>query len=248
MVFKSVMGALGVGGATVDAVLDTPAVQPGGQLTGTLHIRGGDSSQVAQRATIDLVARVTRKSGDHEYVSDEVITGAALPGPIYLGTYHTFPFQMTLPWHTPVTTLGGRNHVWLKSGLDVPWAMDPSDKDALQVHPNQAQNNVIQAMQQLGFRLYKVDIEGRSSWMGRKFVQEFEFKPAGYGSKFDEIEIVFENQQGWNVELLLQIDRAARGLGGFLAEMSGTDESWRRIWIDASSPQNCAMALQQAMY
>jgi sporulation-control protein len=199
---------------------------------------------VAAKATLELVARVEKKMGDEEYQSDEVIAGVQLPGPIQLGRDHSLPFRMDLPVHTPVTSLGGRNFVWLRSGLDVPWAMDPSDKDALQVYPNPPQANVLQAMETLGFRLYKVDIDARSSWFGRKWVQEFEFKPAGYGrARYDEVEVVFEGQRGDQLDLMVQLDRSARGFGGFLMEMSGTDESWQRVTVDGSSPQAAAAML-----
>jgi sporulation-control protein len=246
MALKSFLRAFGVGGASIDAVLDTDRVQPGGPLTGTLRISGGDASQVAKKATLELVARVEKKMGDDEYQSDEVIAGVQLPGPIQLGRDHSLPFRMDLPVHTPVTSLGGRNFVWLRSGLDVPWAMDPSDKDALQVYPNPPQANVLQAMETLGFRLYKVDIDARSSWFGRKWVQEFEFKPAGYGrARYDEVEVVFEGQRGDQLDLMLQLDRSARGFGGFLMEMSGTDESWQRVTVDGSSPQAAAAMLSR---
>lgn len=154
-----------------------------------------------------------------------------------------------MPPYTPVTSLGGNNHVWLRSDLDVPFAIDPGDTDRLQVFLTQAQQNVIDGMGQMGFRLYKVDIDPRSSWFGRTWVQEFEFKPSQYGrSKFEEIEIVFEQLHGSQVEVLMQLDRAARGLGGFLMELSGTDESWVRAVLDASSPQAAAMSLQRYIY
>lgn len=248
MALKSFLRVFGVGGPTIDAVLDDDRVQAGGMLTGTLYIRGGDAGQSASKAVIELVARVVKKVGDDEYSTDEVIAGSALPGPIALGHDQAIPFQLGLPPHTPVTTLGGRNFVWLRSGLDVPWAMDPTDRDALLVHPSNAQANVLQAMEQLGFYLYTVDIDARSSWFGRKWVQEFEFRPAGHGrARYDEVEIVFENQHGSQVELMIQLDRAARGLGGLLMEMSGTDESWRRVTVDASSPQSAVFALQQVI-
>lgn len=248
MVFGSFKRALGIGGPTLDAVLNSDRVEAGGQVSGTLYIRGGDPSQVAARATLELMARVEKKVGDEEYQVDEIIAGVQVPGPIYLGRDHAFPFGMQLPPFTPVTSLGGKNFVWIKSGLDVPWALDPSDRDPLQVFPNQFQNSVLQAMQQLGFRLAKVDIEARNAWRGRKWVQEFEFRPVNRGqSRYDEIEIVFEGQQGPRLELMLQLDRAARGFGGFLAEMSGTDESWHRVSVDGSSPHSAAADLSRVI-
>jgi sporulation-control protein len=246
---KSFFRALGVGGPSINAVLDTDRVQPGGPVTGTLHVQGGDHGQTATRATVELVARVVRKYGDSEGTVDEVIARADLPGPIPLGGAIAAPFRLDLPPYTPVTSLGGNNHVWLRSGLDMPWALDPADTDRLQVFPTPAQQHVVDAMGQLGFRLYKVDIEPRTSWFGRTWVQEFEFKPSQYGrSRFDEIEIVFEKIMGHQVEVLMQLDRSARGFGGFLMEMSGTDESWVRAVLDASSPQAAAMSLQRYIH
>lgn len=248
MALKSFLRALGVGGPTIDAVLDTDRVQVGGMLTGTLHIRGGDAGQTASKAVIELVARVVKKMGDDEYSSDEVIAASSLPGPIQLGRDQAIPFQLALPPHTPVTSLGGRNFVWLRSGLDVPWAIDPTDADALAVFPTAAQANVIEAMQALGFRLSRVDIEPRSSWFGRRWVQEFEFRPATRAqARYDEVEIVFERLEGSHVEVVMQLDRAARGLGGLLMEMSGTDESWVRGAIDATTPASAAAALRRVI-
>jgi sporulation-control protein len=246
---KSFFRALGVGGPSINAVLDTDRVQPGGPVTGQLHVQGGDHGQTATKATIELVARVTRKYGDSETTVDEVIARTDIPGPIPLGGAISAPFRLDLPPYTPVTSLGGQNFVWLRSGLDMPWAVDPGDTDRLQVFPTQAQQNVIDAMGQLGFRIYKVDIEPRSNWFGRAWVQEFEFKPAHHGrTKFDEIEIVFEKLWGHQVEVLMQIDRSSRGLGGFLMELSGTDESWVRATIDASSAHAAAMGLERYFY
>jgi sporulation-control protein len=248
MALKSFLRRLGVGGAEIDAVLDTDQVEPGGIVTGTLHIRGGEAGQTASRALIEIVARVVRQSGDDEQHVDEAIAGVELPGPIALGRDHALPFELEIPVHTPVTSLGGHNFVWLRSGLDVPWAIDPKDTDGLEVFPNEAQSNLLQAMESLGFRLYKVDIEPRSSWFGRRWVQEFEFRPVSRGQlRFDEIEIVFEGQHGTELEVLMQIDRAARGFGGLLMELTDSDESWIHGHIDASSPAAAAESLRRAL-
>jgi sporulation-control protein len=245
---KSFLRRLGVGGATIDAVLDDEQIEPGGSVSGTVHIRGGDADQSASRAVIEIVARVVRKMGDDEHHVDEAITGVALPGPFPLGRDHSVPFRLDVPLHTPVTSIGGHNFVWLRSGLDVPWAVDPGDTDGLEVFPNRAQANVLEAMESLGFRLHKVDIEPRSSWFGRRWVQEFEFRPYSRGQlRYDEIEIVFESQHGPQVEVLMQVDRAARGFGGLLMELTDTDESWVHAHVDASSPATAAASLRSAL-
>jgi sporulation-control protein len=248
MALKSFLRRLGGGGAEIDAVLHEEQVEPGGSVSGVVHIRGGDADKVASRAVLEIVARVVRKMGDDEHRVDEVIAGIELPGPFPLGRDHALPFRLDLPMHTPVTSLGGQNFVWLRSGLDVPWAIDPGDTDGLTVFPNHAQANVLQAMEGLGFRLAKVDIDPRASWFGRKWVQEFEFRPSRRDQfRFDEVELVFESQRGSQVELLIQLDRAARGLGGLLMEMTNTDESWAQTRIDASSVQSASAGLRQVL-
>jgi sporulation-control protein len=249
MALKSFLRRLGVGGAEIDAVLDGAQVEPGGAISGTLNIRGGEAGKTASRAVIEVVARVARKMGDDDdHQVDEAIAGLQIPGPIELGREHALPFRIDVPLHTPVTSIGGRNFVWLRSGLDVPWAIDPGDTDGLEVFPNRAQANVLHAMESLGFRLAKVDIEPRSSWFGRKWVQEFEFRPTHRGQfRFDEVEIVFEAQHGSHVELLIQLDRSARGLGGLLMELTDTDESWVHAQIDASSTGSAAAGLRLAL-
>ena len=51
MVFKSLRRAFGVGGPTVDTVLDSPDVQPGGYVSGQVRFAGGDH-EVANVGTI----------------------------------------------------------------------------------------------------------------------------------------------------------------------------------------------------
>ncbi len=58
---------------------------------------------------------------------------------------------------------------------------------------------------------------------------------------------MFEGQRGHQLDLKLQFDRSARGFGGFLMEMSGTDESWVRVTVDAGSPQSAVASLQHAI-
>lgn len=242
--FKSILTRLGIGGATLDARLDRDVLRVGERLTGTLHVSGGDGSLTAARAELKLMTRAEHE----EHAADVVIAGASLPGPIRLEGEHRIPFSLDVPAHTPVTAYGGRVFVWLASQLDVAMAVDPSDRDPLDVHPAPEQVAVIDAMSRLGFRLAKTDVEARGGWGGRGFVQEFEFRPASYGQRrFDEVEIVFEGLAPGRADLLVQLDRSARSLSGFLMEASGMDESWRRISVNATSADAAAADLNRLL-
>jgi sporulation-control protein len=241
---KSILSRVGIGGAKLDARLDQSRLVAGSRLTGRLHVLGGDGSQTATHADIEVKTRVQAE----EHLVSVTVAKVRIPGPLVLRDGDAHPFAIDVPAWTPVTTYGGRVAVWLETELEITASVDPTDIDRIDVDPAPEQANVIAAMQSLGFRLAKTDVEARRSWLGgRPFVQEFEFRPANWGGRYDEVEIVFEGVGGGRADLLVQLDRAARGLGGMLREMSGLDESWRRLTIDASSTATAAAELRRLL-
>jgi len=251
MALQKLLAAVGVGAATIDAVLDDDRIVVGGTLSGVLRIRGGSVEQKADRVLLDVSTYVEREVNDSRVKEARVVHRHELPGPFVLApnSQHDVRFAFQIPFHTPVTVHGSRYPIWLRSGLDLPFAVDPSDQDLLEVHPTLAMANVLTAMERLGFRLYKADVEHRPRWRGGVgFVQEFEFRPVHRGQRhLDEVEVVFLNESGQNVEVLLQIDRAARGFAGMLMEATGTDESWRHVHIPAHSVDMAAQALNRLL-
>lgn len=139
-----------------------------------------------------------------------------------------FDFSIELPFYSPLSL--GNCKVWLDTDLDIDRALDKSDKDTLAVLPAPRQQLLLNAMHELGFALVEVECEeGRQ--LGQPFVQEFEFKAqqGEFRNRVDEVEILMVNYPE-RLEVLIEIDRRARGLGGFFAEISGRDES--RLWLD----------------
>ena len=66
MVFKRLLGAIGVGGPAVDTVLDGGAVSPGGSLSGEVRLRGGSAVAEIEHIVLELVARVESEHEDGE--------------------------------------------------------------------------------------------------------------------------------------------------------------------------------------
>lgn len=247
MALQKLLAAVGVGSATIDAILDEDRVVVGGTLSGVLRIRGGSVEQKADRVLLDVSTYVQREVNDSTVKEARVVHRQELAGPFVIppNGQHEVRFAFQVPFHTPVTVPGSRYPIWLRSGLDIPFALDPSDQDMIEVLPTSSMANVLTAMERLGFRLYKADVEHRPRWRGGVgFVQEFEFRPVHRGQRhLDEVEVVFLGESSHNVEVLLQIDRAARGLAGLLMEATGTDESWRHVYIPAHSVEVAAQAL-----
>jgi sporulation-control protein len=65
------------------------------------------------------------------------------------------------------------------------------------------------------------------------FVQEFEFRPVSsqYRGKLDELELVFQLEDH-GLEVIVEVDRKARGMFGWLEEMYNDGERLLRVYFD----------------
>ncbi|MFJ6985504.1 MULTISPECIES: sporulation protein [unclassified Streptomyces] len=222
MVFKRLLGSLGVGGPTVDTVLDPGPALPGGSLSGRVVLRGGTSASDIEQVTLELVARVEAEHADGESEGAVVFDRFTVGGGFRLaaGEEHAVPFSVGLPWETPVTELYGQPLgvvLGVRTGLAVAGARDTGDLDQLTVGPLPAQEAVLEAFGQLGFGFRSADLEyGRIGGTGQRlpFYQEIELTPSpAYAHEVNEIEVTFLAHPG-GVEVVLEADKR----GGFLSE------------------------------
>lgn len=81
------------------------------------------------------------------------------------------------------------------------------------------------------------------------FVQEFEFVPAKgpYYGKLDEVEVIVQSLGNGQYELLLEIDRKARGFSGFLSEVLDADESLVRVTVSESEIAQLSATLERVI-
>jgi sporulation-control protein len=96
-------------------------------------------------------------------------------------------------------------------------------------------------LSQLGFRLRNADCEQAKGIFRNRlpFIQEFEFVPVRgpFRGKLDELEVVFfPKRQG--VEVLMEVDRKARGFASLLAEALEMDESLVRFTVSEQDIPN----------
>lgn len=222
MVFKRLLGSLGVGGPTVDTVLDPGPFLPGGGLSGQVHLQGGKADFDIDHITLELVARVEaeHEGGESEgFVAFERFTVA---GGFRLaeGERRSVPFAVTLPWETPITELHGQHLgivLGVRTELAVSGARDKGDLDPLAVGPLPAQEAVLEALGQLGFGFKSADLEyGHIGGTGQTlpFYQEIELAPAPrYAHAMRELEVTFLANPG-GVEIVLEADKP----GGFFSD------------------------------
>ena len=228
--FNKLLRSIGIGSAKVDTILTNRTCVPGGTIQGEVRIYGGNAAQDIETIYLSLMT-------DYEIeVDDTKVHKTVDLGRVRLTDRFTvqanqelvMPFTLPIPLTTPVTM--GKSVVWIQTGLDIKSALDPQDRDLLDVKPHPLVDAFLAAADRVGFRLYKVDSEKatyRHAGHPLPFVQEFEFRPYGgeFRGKLDEVEAVFQLTEA-GAKVTLQIDRRARDLGSFFAEAAGLDESY----------------------
>lgn len=234
--FNKWLSSIGlVGGAKVDTRLVSESFVPGEPVSGEVHITGGEETQEFGRIYLDVVTHYKHDDSVHEYtVAHHDAEGHLSVGP---GEERAIPFSFALPHETPLSL--GRGSVSVRTGLEVPNAIDPSDTDEIRVTPTPMQQAVLEAADNLGFRLQQVEAE----YNPRKgaplpFVQQLEFRPRGgrYAGHVEELELVFKQHAG-ELEVLVELDRRARSLGGFLESAMEMNERFDVLRITPADVQ-----------
>ncbi|NMD70003.1 sporulation protein [Bacillus sp. DNRA2] len=227
--FNKVFASIGIGAATVDTKLERDTLVPGEAVKGIVEVRGGSVEQQIDAIYLSLFTTYLKESDDRKYTVNALIEQVRLNEPFVIKSQETkqIPFSFELPIDTPISL--GRSKIWVQTGLDIKNAVDPTDKDFIKVIPNPLTEAVINVVNDLGFRLREVECEEAPYRIRKRlpFVQEFEFVPitGTYRGKLDELEIVFFPSSSSMTDIYMQVDRKARGLGGFLAEALEMDES-----------------------
>jgi len=216
MVFKKLLGALGVGGPSVDTVLATPAVHPRGRIEGRVDLAGGTHDVEITGITLTLVARVEIEHEDGESHRTEAFARYAITPPLRLaaGEHRSIPFAVQAPYETPVTAFAGWQlpgmALGVRTDVEIAGALDKGDADPLTVTPLPVQQRVLDTFAGLGFRLRSADLESghiRGSAQSLPFYQEIEFAAAPqYAHLCNAVELTFLATAG-QVEVVLELDR-----------------------------------------
>lgn len=228
--FSRFLASFGIGAAVIDTVLEKSQYSPGELVRGAVRIRGGSVKQRIEAISLSVMSEYLKESDSSRMRVQGEIARFRVSSPFTLEAdeQREVPFSFNLPYETPLTI--GRAPVWIKTVLDIRGGMDPNDNDRIDVLPTPQMNTVLQALDLMGFRLRKAECEYARK-LGRRvpFVQEFEFVPtAQFRGQLDELEVIFFGSEQ-SLELMLQIDRRARGLVSLFAELTDMDESLVRV-------------------
>lgn len=199
--FRRMLSAFGVGGPSIDTVLDAPYATPGQVITGQVRIQGGSSDAHIEQIVLSLVTRVEVEHSDHEYGGTAEFLRVAVASDVRAaaGQPMSVPFQLPIPWETPITAVGGTAlpgmTVGVRTELVIAGAPDKGDLDPIAISPLPAQDRVLDAFGELGFQFRNADVEAGHIHGVRQeldFYQEIEFfPPAQVAGRINQVELTF---------------------------------------------------------
>lgn len=199
--FKRMLAAFGVGGPSVDTVLDSPHAMPGQVVTGQVRIQGGTADAVIDQIVLSLVTRAEVEYGDHEGHGTAELIRASVAHNVRVGAEQRVdvPFQLSVPWEAPITAVSGSRlpgmTVGVRTELVIAGAPDKGDLDPVDIHPLPSQDRVLGAFGHLGFRFRSADVEaGRLHGVPQQLgvFQEIEFMPPPHlAGRVNEVELTF---------------------------------------------------------
>ncbi|MDQ7806195.1 sporulation protein [Amycolatopsis sp. A133] len=250
--FQKVLATFGSGGAKIDARLLDRTAAPGRPLHGEVLLLGGEVDQEIKGLAVTLLARVRLPGGTTEdlpfgsrhLVGNEVIRA---------GQQIRVPFEVPLPWETPVTSIHAKPlpgvAVGVRAELDLAAAVsDPFDADAVAIEPLPAQKRVLDALSRLGFTFREAVLEpGRVDGARQElpFFQEIRFTPSPrFASVFSQVAVTFLTSSE-RTDVVLEVTKRVRvsktgGFGGRGQDFLGMftmkpDVNWEQQledWLD----------------
>ncbi|WP_327357121.1 sporulation protein [Streptomyces sp. NBC_01304] len=231
MGFKKLLASMGAGGASVETVLTEVNVVPGGVVQGEVRIQGGSVDQDIEALAVGLQARVEVEGGDQEVKQDIEFTKQRLGGAFKLqaGQVYAVQFGLEIPWETPITSIDGTNlrgmNIGVTTELEIARAVDSGDLDPISVHPLPAQQAILDAFIQLGFRFKSADMERghiRGTRQKLPFYQEIEFYPPQQYRGINQVELSFVADDR-EMDVVLEMDKKP----GLFSEGSDSYKSFK---------------------
>lgn len=228
---SKILSSIGIGSAEVDTILPRDHVSPGETIEAIVEVDGGSEEQEIDDIYFSIVTQYQTEEGiDTEAVSTFKMAEAFT---IHPGEQREIPVEIEIPYNTPLTM--GSTDVWIRTGLDIDWAVDPKDKDEIEVRPDERLQAMFDAVEDLGFSFHSSEVmkSTHGSFTSQSFVQEFEFKPHGgpFAGDLDELELIpMPSPDG--VEVIVEVDRR----GGIFDAMGDWDETKTQMHFTEADP------------
>lgn len=178
----------GIGAAEVELGLEKQTLQPGQKVAGTVTVRGGKAEQQIDSIYFAFLTKYKCSGGFK--VADfgkQRLTESFTIAP---DEVKFLEVVLDIPSVMPVTM--NQTRVWIQTGLDIDWSLDPSDKDYIRIEPNKNFETLQGALHMLGFELEKDTCVEAPAGVPWDFIQEFDYRPRGgpFSRSIERLELV----------------------------------------------------------
>lgn len=194
----------GVGAAQVELALEQRVLNPGEKVKGIVTVYGGDHEQTVDAIYFAYLTQCRGKGAPRTVdFGRQLLTNSFVTHP---GETRTIPVHLEVPINCPITI--GNTRIWIQTGLDIDWSIDPTDKDFIRIEPTEAMESLSGALHLLGFELEGNRCVEAPEGTNLDFVQEFHYEARGgnFANKIDALFVLFIPRPG-RQEALLVIDR-----------------------------------------
>jgi len=229
---KKVLASFNIGAAKVDTMLDKSVYRQGETMKGAIEIQGGQVEQDIK----DIYLKFCAKDPDGEiHVWQEVKLDGI--GVIHPGEKKQFSFQLELEDTFPVSEGGFKTFV--RTGLDIDDAIDPTDYDPYYIEPHPKLRVVFRVMDKLGFTRngvgYTVEYAYDGFVKATPFHQKFFFDiPAPFNAALSRCAVVYLGYGNF----VLELERQTKGLDGAIQDLLDLDELKKRFVVHDADVQD----------
>lgn len=235
------LSRVGIGSATVDTILETDRVQPGDSIDAHVEIEGGSDEQEVDDLEIGVATeyQVPTEDGftyETAEISETELTDGFTIQPDEERTLDIPPIE--IPETTPPTI--DQTSVWVQTGLDIDWSVDPTDQDYLTVEPGPYTDALLTAIENLGLTLEMAD-NVQSSFGSGPHAQFFEYENHGGAEwhNLDDIEF-FVAPGGGHLDVEVEVESQNTSL-------FERDEERTRFTVDSTDPDIVASTVRSVI-
>jgi sporulation-control protein len=232
------LATLGVGVATVDLIIGAHSVVPGETVDARLEIEGGSRDQDVDELSFGLATEVAH-GGDTELV-DFARETVSEPLTVPADTTETVETTVSVPIGTPVTTIGN-TPVWLTAGMEIDWAPDPSEREALTVRLPPYLEAVVDTLEGesivcTGATCRPASVVNADTLYG--FLQVFDFQPRGglYDQDIGTLEVVPTYSPDDPTEMAVLVVRDVKSGRVAVDNRDAAGVEWTRIELTTETP------------
>lgn len=228
------IASAGFGSAKVDICLDTQKICEGEQITGFISIFGGKIEQKASKVSLILMTHVDFEEENYENRKSIELSRYYIAKDIQIKPNVTIkiPFSFVIPNDTPISFHD--NMIWLETSLDIKMAIDPSNKNYIQVTPHPFMQRILDVLQkELKFAMTNYEnIYVPNNGTHLPIVQVFEFNSISHLiENLDEMKMIFFADDLRGLEIILELPNKVPGSQGHIHKISSKDASMIRFLI-----------------